>query len=110
ENAGGGTCAVDPGPACGAGAFIIIAVRTGCRVVTPGSMATPSAAASELANSFALGKRWSGLRAAARAHHASKPGGTGATDDGTGMGATMILTSRSPRALLSNGRSPVRQR
>ena len=45
--------------------------------------------------------------AAARAHHASKPGGTAAICEGTGSGLNMICTSRSPNASLSKGSFPV---
>src|SRR5262249_30511234 len=59
-------------------------------------LAGSSAAVSESMNSFAEPYRFAASRLAAFVHHASKPGGTVATSDGTGTGATMIFMRRSP--------------
>src|SRR5690349_11936628 len=71
----------------------------------------PHTAASDSASSLALEKRPSGSRVSALANQASKPGGTsGAICDGIGSGAVQSLTSRSPTASPSNGKTPMMQR
>ena len=71
----------------------------------------PHTAASDSASSLALEKRPSGSRVSALANQASNPGGTsGAICYGIGNGAVHSLTSKSPTASPSNGRTPMMQR
>ena len=69
----------------------------------------PKASASESPNSRALWKRAAGSRCDAFSHQRSNVGGRSETYcHGIGTGATMMRTSRSPSASLSNGSLPVR--
>ena len=91
------------------GAFGMSAVPPpiAARSITSVTVDWPSVMARESASSFADWKRLFGSRSAARAHQRSNCADTFAISEGTGTGATMIFTSRSPRASLSNGSRPV---
>ena len=67
-----------------------------------------STSASASARSRTVWKRAAGSRCVARANQASKPGGTSATDDGTGMGSAQICSTSSPTSSASKGTRPVR--
>jgi hypothetical protein len=73
-----------------------------------GAFVSPSTAASSRASSWIVWKRSSGLTAAARSNHASKPSGTGASFEGIGVGSEQIVSTSSPIASAVKGRFPVR--
>ena len=69
---------------------LLTAGASGTDAATEEPSLSPSATVSASTSSLALWKRASGSRATPLAQKASKPGGTGATADGTGRGSTTI--------------------